>query len=48
MRTVSEKYANISQYHMDDTDFFLTEMITGTVSIAIGFRMFTIAQLPLS
>ena len=27
MRTVSEKYANSSNYYMDDTDFFSTKTI---------------------
>ena len=43
-RTVSEKYANSSKYHMDDTDFFSTEKIT----TSIGFRLFATAQLSLS
>ena len=41
MKTVSDKYANSSKYYMDDTDFFSTEAIT----VPIGFRLFTIAQL---
>ena len=44
MRTVSEKYANSSKYYMDDTDFFPTQ----TITVPIGFRLFTIAQLSLS
>ena len=44
MRTVSEKYANGSKYHMDDTDFLWTE----TITVPIGFRLFAIAQLSLS
>ena len=43
-RTVSEKYANSSKYHTDDTDFFSTEKIT----MSIGFRLFATAQLSLS
>ena len=45
MRTVSEKYANISKYYMKDNDLFSTETITYT--LPIGFRLFAIVQLPL-
>ena len=40
MRSVAEKYANSSKYHMYDTDFFSTETITAP----IGFRLFAIAH----
>ena len=44
MRTVSDNYVNGSKYYMDDTDFFLTE----TITVTITFRLFAIAQLSLS
>ena len=40
MRTVSEKYANISKYYMDDTVIFSIK----TITVLIGFRLFAIAQ----
>ena len=38
MRTVSEKYANISNYYLDDSNFFSIE----TITVPIGFRLFAI------
>ena len=44
MRSVSEKYANISNHYMANIDFSSPE----TITVPIIFRLFAIAQLSLS